>query len=223
MLLEVVVRVWSYDRLFFSSCVSIPADVECELLSAGFDPVLSLHVCHELCAVAVDSQDGIARTEVTLGRLAAWCYLKITFTHARTHSTTRKKKRKKEKSCYRWCQWANRQKEKKKSISVGVTTRRPNSTKAVLFWFMQYCLGQHFGFTFTKASNNDTGKWEAAQSFGGVEIFGKDWNIFICLGFWISVKKKHAILWSLSSCIRLNPLRMTSSQKLLWPEFAYEL
>lgn len=83
--------------MFFSSCVSIPADVECELLSAGFDPVLSLHVCHELCAVAVDSQDGIARTEVTLGRLAAWCYLKITFTHARTHSTTRKKKERKKR------------------------------------------------------------------------------------------------------------------------------
>lgn len=47
------------------SHVSVPADVECELLSAGFDPVLSLHVCHVLCAVPVDSQDGVAWTQVT--------------------------------------------------------------------------------------------------------------------------------------------------------------
>lgn len=61
--------------------VSLPADAECELLSAGFDLVLSLHVGHELRAVAVDSQDGVAWTQVTLGSLAARCYLEITFTH----------------------------------------------------------------------------------------------------------------------------------------------
>lgn len=71
--------------------VSLPADAECELLSAGFDLVLSLHVGHELRAVAVDSQDGVTWTQVTLGSLAARCYLEITFTH------TKKKKR---KSCY---------------------------------------------------------------------------------------------------------------------------
>lgn len=53
----------------------VPADAKCELLSAGFDPVLSLHVCHELGAVAVDGQDGVAWAEVTLGGLAAWCDL----------------------------------------------------------------------------------------------------------------------------------------------------
>lgn len=63
--------------MFYSS---IPVDVECELLSAGFDPVLSLHVCHELRAVAIDRQDGVAWTQVTLGRLAAWCNLKNTIT-----------------------------------------------------------------------------------------------------------------------------------------------
>lgn len=71
--------------------VSVPADAECKLLSAGFDLVLSLHVGHELRAVAVDSQDGVAWTQVTLSSLTGRCYLEITFTH------TKKKKR---KSCY---------------------------------------------------------------------------------------------------------------------------
>lgn len=57
------------------SCVSIPDDAECELLNTGFDLVLSLHVGHMLCAVIVDSQDGVTRTQVTLSCLAAWCYL----------------------------------------------------------------------------------------------------------------------------------------------------
>lgn len=94
--------------------VSIPADVECELLSAAFDPVLSLHVCHELCAVAVDSQNGVPWTQVTLGGLAAWCYLKVTFTRTYTRTYTHKcmrtqnpskaKRKAKRKKRYKWGQ-----------------------------------------------------------------------------------------------------------------------
>lgn len=65
------------------------------MLSAGFDPVLSLHVRHLLCAVTVDHQDGVARTQVTLCRLAAWCHLNITVTHIsiRAHPGKEKKER----------------------------------------------------------------------------------------------------------------------------------
>lgn len=53
----------------------LPADAECELLWAVLDSVLGLHVGHELGAVAVDGKDGVTRTQVALGRLAARRYL----------------------------------------------------------------------------------------------------------------------------------------------------
>lgn len=82
----------------------IPCDDERELLSAGFDPVLSLHVRHELCAVTIDGQDDVPRTKVALGGFAAWCYLQVAFIHSNTHmhtenpytATGERKKRKKE-------------------------------------------------------------------------------------------------------------------------------
>lgn len=39
---------------------------------------------HELCALAVDGEDGVARTQVTQGRLAAWCHLGGKHSHTRT-------------------------------------------------------------------------------------------------------------------------------------------
>lgn len=72
-------------------CVFVPADAECEVLGARFDPVLSLHVRHALCAVAIDGQDGVARTQVPQGRLAAWCYLNNIHTH--THTQRKRKER----------------------------------------------------------------------------------------------------------------------------------
>lgn len=99
-------RVWLQVNLWFKHTsfpvrvVSIPADAERKLLSAGFDLVLSLHVSHVFCRVTVDSQNGVAWTQVTLGCLAARCHLTI-FTHtgyAQTHTTIqahpRKEKRK---------------------------------------------------------------------------------------------------------------------------------
>ncbi len=110
------------SRLWQVSCdVSIPADVECELLSAGFDPVLSLHVCHQLRAVAVDCQDGVAWTQVTLGRLAAWCNLSIythththTHTHIHTHSDPSTVKRRKDRAVRSCVQLSVRDKDRKK-------------------------------------------------------------------------------------------------------------
>lgn len=74
--------------LFFQLRGFIPCDDERELLSAGFDPVLSLHVCHELCAVTIDGQDDVPWTKVALGGFAAWCYLQVAFIH--THTYTQK-------------------------------------------------------------------------------------------------------------------------------------
>lgn len=73
-------------KVVLTVCVSVPVDVEYELLSASFDLVLSLHVGHELRAVAIYGQDGVAWTQVTLGGLAAWCYLEI-----HTHKEKEKK------------------------------------------------------------------------------------------------------------------------------------
>lgn len=94
--------------------VSIPADVEYELLSAAFDPVLSLHVCHELCAVTVDSQNGVPWTQVTLGGLAAWCYLKVTFTRTYTHTHTHTS------ACVHKIQAKPREKPREKNVISGV-------------------------------------------------------------------------------------------------------
>lgn len=61
----------SYQVL--SDC--LPADAEYELIGAILDPVPSLHVGHELCAVTVDGENGVTRTQVTLGCLAARSHL----------------------------------------------------------------------------------------------------------------------------------------------------
>lgn len=53
----------------------VPADAECEVIGAVLDPVLSLHVGHELSAVAVDGENGVARAQVSLGCLAARSHL----------------------------------------------------------------------------------------------------------------------------------------------------
>lgn len=97
--------------LFFKLRGFIPCDDERELLSAGFDPVLSLHVCHELCAVTIDGQDGVSWTKVALGGFAAWCYLHVTFIHTQQMHTenpcTAMGEEKNRKSCYNWCQTAS--------------------------------------------------------------------------------------------------------------------
>lgn len=68
---------------------SVPADAERELLRAGLDPVLGLHVGHELRALAVDGEDGVAWTQVTQGRLAAWRHLEGNI-HTHTHTQEKK-------------------------------------------------------------------------------------------------------------------------------------
>ena len=68
--------------------VYLPADLERKLLSARLDSVLGLHVSHGGCAFSVDGQDGVPRTEVPLGRLAARRHLSQTYTRAHTHTQT---------------------------------------------------------------------------------------------------------------------------------------
>lgn len=83
----------------------LPGDDEGELLSAGFDPVLSLHVCHELCAVTVDSQDDVPGAKVPLGGFAALCYLQVACIHIQSiHSQGRKEKKKDLLSRLSYCQ-----------------------------------------------------------------------------------------------------------------------
>lgn len=87
---------------FFKLHILLPGDDEGELLSAGFDPVLSLHVRHELCAVTIDSQDDVPWTKVTLSGFAARCDLQVAFIHTQSiHSQGGKEKKK--KTCYRDC------------------------------------------------------------------------------------------------------------------------
>lgn len=93
--------------------MSVPADAERELLSAGFDSVLSLHVRHLLRALTADHQDGVARTQVALCRLAAWCYLNVAFTHTYQPKHTQEKKRK-EKSVISGVKLPVRKQDKKK-------------------------------------------------------------------------------------------------------------
>lgn len=68
-----------YDVLLCSRCVScqlmVPADVQCQLFSTGFNSVLRLHVCHRLSAVSVDGQDHVSRTQIARRRFTARCYL----------------------------------------------------------------------------------------------------------------------------------------------------
>lgn len=116
----------------------VPCDDECELLSAGFDPVLSLHVRHELCAVTIDGQDDVPWTKVTLGGFAAWCYLQVAFIHTHTHMHTihtQPRGKEKKRVVITAVKMPVRKEEKKKggkSIRLRVSAQRPNSTKAAV-------------------------------------------------------------------------------------------
>lgn len=121
------VSVIKRGRFFCEPHVFIPGDDERELLSAGFDPVLSLHVRHELCAVTIDSQDDVPWTKVTLGGFAAWCYLQVTFIH--THNPNTAKGEKKESLVITGVKLPVKE-EKKESISVKSVTTEAKFNKS---------------------------------------------------------------------------------------------
>lgn len=49
----------------------VPAHRECEVVVAALDAVLSLQVCHELCALTIDGLDQVSRAQSSQCSLAA--------------------------------------------------------------------------------------------------------------------------------------------------------
>lgn len=49
----------------------VPAHRECEVVVAALDAVLSLQVCHELCALTIDGLDQVSRAQSSQCGLAA--------------------------------------------------------------------------------------------------------------------------------------------------------
>lgn len=96
-------------------------------------------MCHVVCAVAIDSQDGVTGTQVTLGCLAARSYLKIniqkhTCTHA-SPNTPREKRKKKKRYVTHGVNLSleTKDKKRKEKIRTQASTQRPVSTEAALF------------------------------------------------------------------------------------------